>query len=404
MKRQANRLTPLAVKNAKKTVGDGYGLWLEVSPTFGTKHWLFRFMLDGKADSMGLGPADITPLATARARAQKARELLHDGINPRLARNAERAERKLEAARAVSFQQAAEAYVELHRSGWRNQRHASQWTTTLGMYVYPIVGDLPVAAVDVALVLKILRPLWNEKNETARRVRGRIESVLDYAKASGYRTGENPAAWRGNLDQLLPAPSKVQRVEHHAAMAFRSVPAFMAKLRAQKGAMARCLELLVLCASRAGEIVGARWSELDLEQKVWTVPAERMKGHKEHRVPLSDRALDILNALPRTGELIFPGAAVNLVLFELRKIELAVTVHGFRSSFRDWAAEATVFPAEIAEMALAHSVGSAVERAYRRTDLMERRRRLMQDWAAYCAQPPAERGGADIIPIRASAS
>jgi integrase len=400
--RQANRLTPLAVKNAKKTMCDGYGLWLQVSPKFGTKAWLLRYMLDGKADSMGLGPVDITPLAMARARAQKARELLHEGINPRLARNAERAERKLEAARAVSFKQAAEAYVESHRSGWRNKRHGAQWTTTLGMYVYPVIGDLPVAAVDVALVLKILRPIWNERNETARRIRGRVESVLDYAKASGYRTGENPAAWRGNLDQLLPAPSKVQRVEHHAAMAYRDVPAFMAKLRAQDGAMARCLEFAILCASRAGEVVGARWNEIDFDQKVWVVPAGRMKGHKEHRIPLGDRALEILNALPRNGEeLVFPGAAVNLVLAALRKIEATATVHGFRSSFRDWAAEATTYPAEIAEMALAHSVGSAVERAYRRTDLMERRRRLMSDWAAYCERAPAESG--EVIPIRKGA-
>ena len=388
------------------------GLVAAVVKRYLTKSWLFRFMIDGKADNMGLGAVDVTTLATARARAQKARELLHEGINPRGVRNAKRAERKLDAARAVSFREAAEAYIKAHRAGWRNAVHARQWISTFnetrhGDRVYPAataaINDLPVSAIDTGLILKVIEPLWSLTPETASRTRGRIELVLDFAKVRGLREGENPARWRGHLDKLLPARARVRRVKHHHAMEYAKLPAFMSALRAREGAVARCLEFAILTATRAGEAIGARWAEIDLRQRLWVVPGERMKSGKEHRVALGDRALAILKERLHGGELLFPGVRGGQLLATIREMgEAEPTTHGFRSSFRDWAAEQTSYASELCELALAHRVGSAVENAYRRGDQMEKRRRLMQDWARFLESPPTERG--EVVPIRASAS
>jgi integrase len=287
-------------------------------------------------------------------------------------------------------------YIAGYRAGWRNPKHASQWQATLATYAEPVIGGLSVQAVDTALVLKVLEPIWTVKPETAGRVRGRIESILDWAKVRGYRTGENPARWRGHLDKLLPARSKVRRVEHHAALPYAELPGFLVSLRQQAGIAARALEFAICTAARTGEVIGARWGEIDLLDKTWTLPATRMKAGKEHRVPLSARALAILKEMQAhrhaDNAFVFPGAKPgrplsNMVfLMLLRRIGRGdVTAHGFRSTFRNWAAERTSFPAEVAEMALAHTVSDKTVAAYNRSDLFERRRRLMSAWTTFCA-------------------
>jgi integrase len=306
----------------------------------------------------------------------------------------------------MSFRQCAEAYIGAHRDGWRSAKHAAQWINTLEAYVYPVVGDVPVAAVDVGLVLKVLEPIWKIRTETASRVRGRIEVVLSWAKTRGYRSGENPAAWRGHLQNLLPPRRKVRQVRHLSALPYQEIGNFMAELGAEQSVAARALELTVLCATRTRETLGARWHEIDLATKTWTIPAERMKGGKAHRVPLSSAALSILQAMSeiRVSDYVFPGARAGrpynggalLDLLE-RMGRRDITAHGFRSTFRDWCAERTSFPREICEQALAHTVGSAVERAYRRSDVIDHRRQLIALWATYCATP-APRG--EIVPIR----
>jgi integrase len=408
MKRTINRLTAAAVRNATKDLCDGYGLWLQVS-TYGTKSWLLRYMISGKADSMGLGPLNIVSLAKARERAQKARDLLAEGINPRLHRDSERAARKAEAAKQMTFGQCADAYIKANRAAWGNEKHAAQWASTLTgpNGATAAINDLPVASVDTALVRKVLEPIWYTTPETASRVRARIERVLAWATVAGHRTGDNPARWAGHLKELLPAKAKIATVEHHDAVPYLEAPAFMGELRAKKGTPARALEFAVLTAARTGEVIGARWTEIDLEARLWIVPGERMKAGKEHRVPLSDRAIAILEALPRGGELVFPRDEGGKPLHPgsmwevVRRMRDGATVHGFRSSFRDWAAEQTSYPHEMAEIALAHTVGNKVEQAYRRGDMMEKRRRLMADWAAYCSQRPANRD--NIVAIREAA-
>ena len=307
-------------------------------------------------------------------------------------------ETRLNAAKAMTFRDCAARYIASHRAGWRNPKHAAQWEATLATYAGPVMGGLSVQAIDTALVLKVLEPIWTTKPETAGRVRGRIESVLDWAKVRGYRAGENPARWRGHLDKLLPARSKVRRVEHHAALPYAELPGFLMSLRDQEGIAARALEFAIVTAARTGEVIGARWSEIDLLEKIWTVPPGRMKAGKEHRVPLSARALAILEEMQphRHAEdsFVFPGAKLGRPLSNMAFLMLLrrmgrddLTAHGFRSSFRDWAAERTNFPSEVAEMALAHMVGSKVEAAYRRGDLFEKRSRLMAAWATFCNEP-----------------
>jgi integrase len=415
MARTVGKLTPARVKTASAPglYGDGGGLYLNVGPT-GGKSWLFRFMLNGKAREMGLGPLHTIGLAEARERATAARKLRLDGIDPLDAKKAEKARRAAEIAAAVTFKQAAENYIKAHRAAWRNAKHAWQWTATLDTHVYPVIGTLTIAAVNTGHVTKILEPIWSTKAETAARVRGRIEAVLDYAKARGWRQGDNPARWRGHLENVLPARGKVSKVEHHAALPWKQIGAFMVELDKQEGIAALALRFTVLTAARTGEVIGARWSEIDLKAAVWTVPAERMKAEKEHRVPLSDAALAVLReaAKLRRGDAdapVFPGgkggtgkgALSNMAMLALlrRMGRGDLTVHGFRSSFRDWCAESTNYPRELAETALAHTLSDKTEAAYQRGDMLAKRARLMGEWADFCGRvAPAETGA--VVPIR----
>jgi integrase len=400
------KLTAVAVARAQRRgyYGDGGGLFLQVSIS-GAKSWVFRFKEGGKLREMGLGPLHTIGLADARQRAQECRRLRLDGRDPIEARRAERMQGKLDAARAMTFKACAERYIAAHKAGWRNAKHAAQWTATLDTYVYPFFGALPVQSVDVGLVMKAVEPIWAEKPETASRVRGRIEAVLDWATARQYRVGDNPARWRGHLDALLPARAKVRRVEHHAALPYAEIGGFMAVLGRHEGVAARALEFAILTAARTGEVIGARWDEIDLPDKLWTIPADRMKGGREHRVPLAPGALTIVERMAaiRSGEFVFPGGKADRPLSNMAFLMLLrrmgrgeLTAHGFRSSFRDWVAERTNFPAEVAEMVLAHAVGDKVEAAYRRGDLFQKRRALAEAWAKFCTAPS---GSAKVIPI-----
>jgi integrase len=392
----------VAALSAPGRYGDGDGLWLQVSIT-GTKAWLLRYMRNGRARHMGLGPLSLVSLAEARERAKNARRLLLDGADPLEARAAERQRAALATAVGITFRECAERYIAAHESGWRSAIHRRQWSSSLDAYALPIFGDLPVSAIDTALVTKALEAIWFSKPETGARVRGRIESVLDWATARGYRQGENPARWKGHLKNLLPAPRKIRRVKHLAALEHAELPAFMSELRDREAVAARALEFLILTASRTGEVLGARWDEIDGD--VWVIPANRMKGQRDHRVPLSPRALGIIRHLPGDGEFVFPGnrrgaplsgMAMLRVLHRMGREDL--TAHGFRSTFRDWVSEQTSYPREVAEASLAHAVESKVERAYRRGDLFDKRRRLMAEWAAFCASPTAERGA--VVALR----
>jgi integrase len=397
MRRVIGKLTQATVKNAARRgyYGDGGGLYLQVSAS-GAKSWVFRYKVGSKLYEMGLGPLHTIGLAQARTKARQSREHRLDGLDPLAVRKAASMQAKLDAAKAMAFRACAEAYIAAHKAGWRSPKSLTAWEGTLGAYVYPVFGALPVQAIDTALVTKAIEPIWPEKPETASRVRGRIEAILDWATARGYRAGENPARWRGHLDKLLPKKSKVRRVEHHAALPYIEIGNFLAELRQQKGLPACALEFAILTAARTSEAIGARWDEFDLAERLWTVPGERMKAGKEHRVPLSDAAVAILEDLQkaRRGDYVFPGdrvgrpisnMAMTMTLRRMKRSDL--TVHGFRSSFRDWAAESTGFPAEVAEMALAHTVAGVVERAYRRGDLFRKRRQLMDAWARHCTTP-----------------
>lgn len=407
MARVINKLTPLAVTKLAVPgyYGDGAGLWLQVSKT-SSKSWVFRFTLAGRSREMGLGPVHTVTLSEARAKAKECRRLLLEGQDPLAARQATSLAASLARARLMTFDQCATAYIEAHRCGWKNAKHAGQWQSTLSTYASPVIGALPVADVDTALVLKALAPIWQDKTETAARLRGRIESVLDWATVSGHRQGDNPARWRGHLDKLLPAPAKVAKVEHHAALPWCDIGAFMAALRAREGIAARAVEFAILTACRSGEVRLATWGEIDLDAGLWVIPATRMKAQREHRVPLSTAVLSLLSTMPRTDGLIFPGAVTGRPLSDmsltavLRRMDRGdITVHGFRSTFRDWCSEsvANAFPREVCEHALAHSLPDKVEAAYRRGDLIEKRALLMQAWADYCAttQTPAS-----VTPIR----
>ncbi|WP_439574928.1 tyrosine-type recombinase/integrase [Phreatobacter sp.] len=371
--------------------GDGGGLYLQVAKG-GTKAWLFRFMLDGRARQMGLGPVELVSLAQAREKAIQARQLLLDGIDPIDARDAAREARRAEKASAITFKEAGARYVATHRAGWKNAVHVRQWEQTLETYCDPILGSVSVAEVNVGMVLKVLEPIWLDKHETASRLRGRLEAILDWSTARGYRKGDNPARWRGHLENLLPRISRAKRIKGHAALPYEEAPAFMHALRARNDVSSRALEFLILTAARTGEVIGARWSEVNVAEKVWTVPAERIKAGREHRVPLSDRALEILRTVPTEGDFIFPGRAKGAGLSNMALLGTLkrmgredLTAHGFRSTFRTWAGERTNFAREVAEQSLAHVVGDAVERAYARGDLFEKRRRLMSAWAGYLA-------------------
>ena len=389
------KLTAFEVKRKVEPgrYGDGGGLWLQVRDAE-RRSWLFRYTLHGKAREMGLGAVADLSLAEARDAAAACRKRLRDGLDPIEHRKVDRAEAKA-AAQTRTFRDVASLYVTSHAAGWRNPKHAAQWTATLTAYAYPAFGDRPVNAVDTAAVLRALEPIWRDKAETASRVRGRIQSVLDYAAAQGWRTGDNPARWRGHLSNLLPAPRSVAKVEHHPALPWGELAPFVALLAAKAGTAALALRFVILTACRTGEAIGARWQEIDARAAVWTVPAERMKAGREHRVPLSKPALAILAELRplkhKPSDFVFPGESKaghlsNMALTVLlRRMERTdITVHGFRSTFRDWAAEETTYPREVAEMALAHTLKDKTEAAYRRGDLFTKRAEMMREWAAFC--------------------
>jgi integrase len=389
------------------TYGDGGGLYLQVRGP-DKRSWLYRFKLHGKPHLMGLGTTDDVSLAEARDAAATARKAVRQGVNPIDQRRAARVEAAAQA--SLTFGQVAEAYIKAHERSWRNAKHRQQWRNTLNAYADPILGKLSVAEVRVGDVMRVLEPLWQDKTETASRLRGRIEAVLDYATARGWRHGENPARWRGHLDNLLPARSKVAKVEHHAALPWPEIGAFMAALTQEEGISALALRFAILTAARTGEVIGARWSEIDTTEAVWTVPAGRMKAAREHRVPLSVDALGVLREMgklrtnPKVDGFVFPGGKLGKPLSSMALLMLLrrmgrgdLTAHGFRSTFRDWCAEATNYPREVAEAALAHTLRDKTEAAYQRGDLMEKRRRLMADWATFCTRPVAT---GDVVPIR----
>jgi integrase len=384
-------------------VGGVSGLALHITKS-GARSWILRVMVGGKRREMGLGAYPSVTLAQAREQAREARALIRRGIDPIEQQRAAQSALNAAVASALTFRQCAERYIAAHEASWKNAKHGQQWTNTLTQYAYPVMGKLLVRDVGLAHVLQVLEPIWATKNETASRLRGRIELVLDWATARQLREGLNPARWRGHLDKLLPRPSKIAKTEHHPALPVDGVAAFMARLRAAHGMGARALEFAILTAARSGEARGADWSEIDLKAGVWTVPGSRMKAGREHRVPLSDTAVALLNALPRLDgvDLVFPaprgGQLSDMTLSAvLRRMKVPAVPHGFRSTFRDWAAERTNYPRDVAEMALAHAIGDKVEAAYRRGDLFEKRRRMMTEWAAFLARVEAPES--KVVPL-----
>lgn len=400
------KLTALKVARLAKPGyhGDGGGLYLQIGPK-GAKSWIFRYERQDRERHMGLGPLHTVSLADARERARELRRHLLGGVDPLDKKDREKSERLAEEARDLDFDTCAKNYIESHEAGWRNGKHRQQWENSLRQHVSPHIGRTPVRRIGTPLVLKVLEPIWRTKTETASRIRERIERVLAWATIRGYREGDNPARWRGHLDEMLPEPAKVKKVLHHAALPLREMGRFYALLGGQQGTAARALELTILTACRTAEVLGAQWSEVDFANGVWTIPAERMKANRPHRVPLVPAAIKILEAQRGQDDVLaFPGAKQGKSLSNMAMLTVLrrmnrddITVHGFRSTFRDWAAEETDFPREIAEMALAHTVGTAVENAYRRSDLFDRRRQLMMAWAARCItpvkdQPESDRG------------
>lgn len=408
MARTINKLSAAQVAKATKpgTYGDGLGLYLQVGRT-GGKAWLFRYMMgtfstNGKRLSrqMGLGSYPTFTLLEARERARIARQKVQDGIDPIDQGKAAKDAMRVAATKSVSFKEAAVRYIKAHENSWKSDKHAAQWTATLTTYAYPTIGALPVDKIETAHVIQILEPIWATTTETASRLRGRIEAVLDWAKARHLRDGENPARWKGHLDHILPARSKVAKVKHREALPWADMPDFMARLREMTSISARALEFCILTAARTGEVIGATDAEIGLKNGVWVVPAARMKSGKEHRVPLPARALEILKATPREKDnpYLFAGGKKGKGLSNMAMLELlkgmvggGMTVHGFRSTFRDFAGDSTGFAREVIEAALAHSL-KGVEAAYRRGDALEKRRKLMEAWAGYCAQPPRAKG------------
>ena len=391
------RLSALAVERAERpgSYSDGGGLYLHITDA-GVKSWIYRFQINYRIREMGLGPYTTVSLAEARERAFECRKMSNDGIDPLEARRRAKAEAALKVAKAMTFKQAAKAYLTSHEPSWQNPKHIEQWHSTLATYVEPILGHVRVGDIDTALVLKVIEPLWSTKTETASRVRGRIEAILNWASARGLRSPENPARWRGHLDKILPPKSRMRTVRHLPALPFNHVPDFFAALRERPAVAARALEFTILTAARSGEVIRARWNEMDLIAKVWTVPAERMKMRRLHRVPLSAPTIPILERIreirePEYGDYVFPGST-RPTLSDMSMIMLLrrmghgdeLTTHGFRSSFRDWVSECTDFQGEVAEAALAHVIGDKVEAAYRRGDLFNKRRELMDAWGRYC--------------------
>lgn len=402
--RQIHRLSALQVSKLKTPgyYADGAGLYLQVAPG-GSKSWVYRFTRDKRTRDMGLGSAATFSLAEARDRARQARKQVADDVDPIEARAAGVRERQRQEARVLLFRDAAEGYIAAHEAGWRNAKHSYQWRATIETFANPEIGSMAVAEIEIADVMRVLSPIWREKNETASRLRGRLENILDWCKVQGLRSGDNPARWKGQLDKLLPKPSKVAKTENHPALPWQKMPQFIHELRQRPGASAKALEFVILTAARSGEARGAMWSEIDLVERVWHVPAERMKAGKPHQVPLSNEAIQLLKAMATEGMqgLIFRGRSgaqlsdMSLLAVIRRMNEPAVRwadadgkpvlVHGMRATFRMWAAEATSHPREVAEHALAHQLPDKVEASYQRSTLFEKRRLLMTEWGSYCA-------------------
>ena len=423
MPKKAKELSALAVSKIKTdgryAVGGVDGLYLRV--VGGSRAWVLRIAVGSRVDSdgrtsvhrrdVGLGSYPEVSLAEARDRARELRKQMRDGVDPVLKRQAVKVQSALETAKAKTFEECADAYIDANRAGWKNEKHAQQWQNTLATYVHPKFGRLPVASIDTGMVLDVLQQsvgsagqtLWLNKTETASRLRGRIESILDWATFRGYRQGNNPARWKGHLEHELPARNRVQKVEHHAALPYAEMAAFMAELRLKEGVSARALEFAILTAARSGEVRGAKWSEIDLEVRIWAIPGERMKAGKEHRVPLANEVITLLKELPREegvdqvflapkgGQL--SDMALTSVLRRMGRSGL--TQHGFRSTFRDWAGETTAYPREVCEHALAHRLADGVEAAYQRGDLLAKRAGLMSDWARYCSTVSHDQGASN---------
>ena len=409
MAKNINRLTALQVKQTSTPgwYADGNGLYLQVSKS-GSKSWVFRYQTSGKERRCGLGSYPTLSLIEARESANECRKLRIKGIDPIEQKRLVEREKQLEEAKKFTFKECATAYIESHKAGWKSKKHCAQWTSTLTTYAYPIIGDLPVQEVDTALVMNILEPIWYTKTETATRVRSRIENVLSWAKVRQYRTGENPALWRGHLDMLLPKRSKVQKVQHFEAMPFDEIPSYFQSLREENTIAYKALAFLILTATRSSEGREAVWSEFNIDKRTWIIPPERMKGGVEHRVPLSNEALTLLEEMKTLrvsddDERVFPSLCTSgfitsdAVRKSIQRTHEDLTVHGFRSSFRDWCAEMTSFPERLAESALAHKIKDATQAAYERGDKFEKRRKLMNAWANYCI---SERKISNVTPIK----
>ena len=395
MPRKAAELPPLSINRLKEpglwAVGGVAGLYLHVNAR-GARSWILRVVVGDKRRDMGLGGYPDIGVADARQKAREARLKIEQGVDPILLRKQAKSELMALQATDKTFEQAAGEYIKIHADSWSNDKHRKQWESTLAAYAFPVVGKLSLRHIRQEHILKILEPIWTTKTETATRVRGRMESILDWAKVNGLRSGENPAAWKGHLDHMLPAPTRLKKIEHLTAVPVREMPGFMVKLRQAAGIAAQALEFLILTAARSGEVRGITWEEVSLDDALWIVPAERMKMKKEHRVPLSNRAVDILKSQPRIdgNPLVFPAprgsqmsdATMSAVL---KRMNVDATVHGFRSSFRDWCGDYTNYPRDLAEQCLAHGADDPVEAAYRRGDALERRREIMNEWSKFIA-------------------
>lgn len=416
MTRPRNKLSAREVATAKPGKHcDGGGLWLQCRDAQ-HKSWIFRYQRHGVKRAMGLGVVEDVPLADARRKAEEARRLLLEGLDPLTVKAARKADAKAEAQAKSeltgrTFRKITDMYLAAHEASWRNPKHRAQWRATLDTYAMPVLGAKAISAITTAHVMDVVEPLWQRVPETASRVRGRIEAVLDYATARSWRSGDNPARWRGHLDNLLPARAKIAKVKHHAALPWREVGQFMEALRRQEGVSAAALAFCILTAARTGEVLGARWGEINLAERLWTVPAERMKAGREHRVPLSDAATAVLRGMCDEGAramngYVFPGPrngaplSTMALLMLLRRMDRTdLTTHGFRSTFRDWCAEATNFPREIAEEALAHTLKDKVEAAYQRGDALNKRRRVMEAWGSYCSKPTPAASSGKVVSI-----
>ncbi len=408
MAKQINKLTDRSVKAQKKQgrYADGNGLYLQVSKS-GSKSWLFRYMLDGRARQMGLGSVGTKTLSEAREDSLTYKRLLKEGIDPIQDRNNRIAKTKAANKDILTFKESTEEYLKAHSAAWKSVRHGEIWHSSVKRYAYPELGTMPISSIERSHIMRVLKPIWVKKTETAKKLRGRLEAILDWATVQDYRKGENPARWRGHLDKLLPKPSEVHTVQHFAALPYSEINNFMNKLREREALSALALRLISLTATRSGAVRGAKWSEFDLKNAIWTIPAERMKARKEHVIPLCNEALSIVLSLPHLAgsEYLFTGTRsgkpISDVVFKKlmeRMKTTGITTHGFRSTFRDWAAEQTSFPREVIESALAHQLKDKTEAAYFRSNLLDKRRELMDKWGDYTLLPTIETG--EVINIK----